>query len=380
MEQFSVDLSKLNQRIEEEQNIAKNLTEVGTRLRGIGSSLGFQVRSSSGIQSALKQLAEETDGYGSGMLKLQESLKNIQNYYRTTEQSICGDQPENSVTTPTTDAGFNWKISGTIWKLVENFGVVGKFASMFGTLATEGVDYKNLLGGAKKFVTIVGDLAQNAYSATPDWKSALLGKWAKGSAFSGLDIAKKIEDGTKGVSVGWSTFGQSVEKQLTDFTFKNATTVGDKIKVGAKWAGVGLSAITNGISNYKDFEAGKMDGERAVKETIMETAVDVGTGIVATAAATAGLAALGVAGAPAVAVGAIAVGITWAADAGCRAITKNWLGEEKSLTETISDAILDTEEALTAGAGKVIDAGAKAIGNAVNSMGKSIAKWIPCLG
>ena len=73
---------------------------------------------------------------------------------------------------------------------------------------------------------------------------------------------------------------------LSSFTFKNAETIGDKVKVGAKWVGTGLSAITNGIDNHADYKKGEMSAERAVKETIMETVVDVGIGAAATATAT----------------------------------------------------------------------------------------------
>lgn len=198
---------------------------------------------------------------------------------------------------------FDWKLTGNLWKVVENAGVVGKFASIFGTAATEGVDYKSLLGGAKKFVTVVGDLAQEAYKDTPNVKETLLGKWGKASAFQKLDVAEQIAAGEKGFGIGWTTFQQSREKLLSEFNFKKATTVGEKMRVGAKWAGVALSAVTNGVSNYQEYKDGKISAKRAVAETITETAVDVAVGTLATTLVTAGAAALGFASAPAVVVG-----------------------------------------------------------------------------
>ena len=275
---------------------------------------------------------------------------------------------------------FDWKLTGNLWKVVENAGVVGKFASIFGTAATEGVDYKSLLGGAKKFVTVVGDLAKNAYSDTPNVKETLLGKWGKGSAFKGWDVAKQLVAGEKGIGIGWATAKESFFKQVSEFRFKKATTVGDKVKVGAKWAGVVFSATTNGISNYQEYKDGKISAKRAVAETITETAVDVAVGTLVTTAVTAGAAALGFASAPAVVVGAVAVGVTWLADAGCRFLTKKYGGEEKSLTETLSDFILDAGGAVADAAKGAIDKGGKFIGNAVNSMGKAVAKWLPAFG
>lgn len=50
------------------------------------------------------------------------------------------------------------------------------------------------------------------------------------------------------------------------------------------------------------------------------------------------------------------------------------------MTETLSDLILDAGEAVADATKGAIDKGGKFIGNAVNSMGKAVAKWLPVFG
>lgn len=116
------------------------------------------------------------------------------------------------------------------------------------------------------------------------------------------------------------------------------------LKSACAWIGTGLSAITNGISNYQDMQAGKMDAKRAALETVTETVVDIGKDWLIAAGVTAGLAAAGIS-APVVAVGAATAAVSIGADALCKKITKAVTGEEKGLTETISDAAIDLGKA-----------------------------------
>lgn len=273
---------------------------------------------------------------------LGQALEDISREYCRTEGKISGQQLyfDKQVRLPdnTEDEKFNWKLSGLFWKGVAKFGVTGTIISAFGQMITDGVSYKSLLGAGGKFVQVFGDLAKEAYKESDniDIKGLLFGKWKSGSAVAGLP----------NVTTGWGRFCSSISKQVKDFKFSNAVTVGDKIKTATKWAGVAFSGITNAMSNYAEF--GTVKSERFWKETVTETAVDVGIGILATAAATAALGA----SAPAVAVGTAAVGVVWVADTATRVLT-GWLGgEEKGLTETISDGILDLGEKVTKGIGK----------------------------
>ena len=102
-----------------------------------------------------------------------------------------------------------------------------------------------------------------------------------------------------------------------------------------------LTVVTNGVSNYGEWKSGKISGMRAVAETVTESVIDIGTGLLVGAAVTAGLAAT-VGSAPVLAVAAVSTGVIMGADALCKCITKKVTGEEKGLTETVSDFVLDT--------------------------------------
>ena len=120
-------------------------------------------------------------------------------------------------------------------------------------------------------------------------------------------------------------------------------------KAAFAWVGLGLTAISNTISNIDEHKSGKISTKRAVAETITETAIDVGKGwLIGTGvAATVG-------SAPVLVVGAITVGVSVGLDWACKKITGAVCGEEKGLTETVSDLVLDVGEAAISAGKKVV--------------------------
>lgn len=116
MEQFSVKLSGLDQRIEEEQKIISGLSDVEDGIRSVSNSLGFQVKCRSGIQTALKNLADQTKQYGSDLKTMCQVLGNIHDQYEKTERRICGyvnDHPisEEDIWEAVTTIGMGFAIS-----------------------------------------------------------------------------------------------------------------------------------------------------------------------------------------------------------------------------------------------------------------------------
>ena len=74
------------------------------------------------------------------------------------------------------------------------------------------------------------------------------------------------------------TFIENLQKQVDKLKWSKADKVGDKIAVGAKWAGYGLTLLTTGYDNFTD-ESNTTFG-RKLAETIGETGVKIGEGIV----------------------------------------------------------------------------------------------------
>ncbi len=130
------------------------------------------------------------------------------------------------------------------------------------------------------------------------------------------------------------------------------------------------NVVANGFSNYEEYTKanGAMSKGRAVAETISETLIDMGKG----AALTAGVAA------PVVVVAGGAVVLSLGIDYVGKAITGD---KSFSLTEKLSDAILDTGTAALKGAGKWLsDIGKQVSGAASKSKGvvcgwKSKVSW-----
>lgn len=220
---------------------------------------------------------------------------------------------------------------------------------------------KAITKGGKSVSTLIGDLASNAYkpSKQQDWKKAFIGDWSTHSLLKNLD---KTATPLQKIKTGGVKWMKALKKEKMSFSMKNAETVGDKIKVGTKWAGVALSAISNGIGNVE--EHGELNG-RAIAETIGETVADVAIGAAATATVVGVAAAIG-ASAPAVLVGAISVGVVWVTDKIVKATTG-----KRSASELISDAVLDVGETIIGGAKTVFNE----IGDAIGNIG---VKWKSC--
>ena len=276
----------------------------------------------------------------------------------------AGGNTTSSTSSTSTKSGYTPDWAKGIFKVVGKVGNVGSIASSIYTLGSaisSGKDSKvskAIISVSKDCISRFGTLAKDAYSGT-SVKETLFGNWTKGGAVTSLfKTAEQATSATKG-----TIFKAAWAKEFKGYSFKNATNVGSKIKVATKWAGTALSAVTNFISNKEEQTKNSgMSNARVVSETVVETAIDVGIGALATAGATALLGAA----APAVAVGAVAVGAVWAVNTGVEAITAHFWGEEnkKNLTELASDAIID-------GATYV----GKKVGNAVKNGFNAVTKW-----
>ena len=225
------------------------------------------------------------------------------------------------------------------WDVVGEFGPVGTGVSAVGQFFTGGVSPKSVLKFTKGAVDIAGDVAKNLSSNTSfDWKS--------------LTNIKVVQNETAGKVIG---------DAIDDYNFSKAPNTAGKVAVAAKWVGTAVTVATSAVDNYQEYKSGEISVARSVAETVGESAVKVVTGVACKAAATAivtGIAAT--VGAPAVAtaaaIGVVAVGISWAADKVCEAITG------KDLAEATSDLVLDTAEKV----GKAVGSAAKKVAGAVS--------------
>lgn len=249
--------------------------------------------------------------------------------------------------------GLSWKWKD-IWKFISKVGIIGAGISTIGNLITGDGDLKTILTSGKYTTMWIGGIcsAIAKRGSRAEWSPHILGM---NNAFS------KIDTGSPG-----KAFTSSVNKQFGYDLNMSKARGWEKGKVGAKWAGHAITALTNGVENYEEFQSGQIGTERAVAETVIETGVDITMGVAATAAITAGAVALGVTAAPAVAVGIAAAGVTWAVNGVCK-----WATGGKDVGEVVADVVCDVGEKAVA---VVKDIG-KSAKKAVNSLKKASAGW-----
>lgn len=260
-------------------------------------------------------------------------------------------------------------------KLIGKAGFLGSFLAFFvkpiATWASSGFASIGVTG-AKSVVSLIKD-GHSTIKGLYDWqksneKLAKLARMdpekAKAVRWKRLVGLNDVFSGTASKASSWSTrFYNNFHKLKGPFeSYKSGGHKGT-----CAWAGLALTVASNGISNYNEYKSGSVSAERAVAETITETAIDIGKNWLIGAAVAAGVAAT-VGSAPVLVVGALTVGVSMGLDYACKKITGANGGEEKGLTETVSDLVLDVGSA-------AIEAGKKAvsgISNAIKSFKPSI--------
>lgn len=209
-----------------------------------------------------------------------------------------------------------WSMEDT-FKVIAEGGIVGSLISTIGSFITGAKslkDYASLNKGVAKIIEKTVKALTSESSPSFDWK-ALIG-WNR-----------VITDKTPKTFLG--NIGESFEK----LNFGSAKTVGEKVCVVTKWAGHVLTGVTTAYDNFTDTSENNTV-ERKIAETIGETTVKIGEGILIDAALTTACIALS-ANPPALVVGGVTVLVTWGIDALCEHLT------DKDLPELVSDAVLD---------------------------------------
>lgn len=225
-----------------------------------------------------------------------------------------------------------------------------KFFDFFGSFGIIGATTEFILNG-----TVGGDEIATGKSLLD-----LIGNIAKTGAkiFDGKEIQLLGLQSTVDAIGFRENLAMQFEKFNINSSYNSVNLTGaekaaNNISAVAKWGGVALTGVSKFIGNYEEYN-GDYKNWRMYLETIGETVVSVGTGVLATAAVGAVLGA----GAPAVLVGAIGTGVVMAA---------NWAVEKisgKNISELVSDTVIDA-----------VQDRVKAIGNGIKSAGKAIASW-----
>jgi hypothetical protein len=245
-----------------------------------------------------------------------------------------------------------WK-SSVLWSMVGSLGIVGTVVSTIGGVVTGGNACDKVSSAVKGVVKVAGQIAKGTSSGSFDW----------------LGLAGKV---TLQNALEYSTIEGAMAKELQGYSFSNATTVGDKIGVAAKWAGSIVTIASTTSKNFNDEENATIS--RKLAESVGESGVKILEGIVVGAGVSAAAGAMIVAGiggaalAPvigsAVAIGVATAGVTWAIDKICTAATG------KEFAEYVSDTYI--ADSLESAFDSIADS---KVGHAVKQAKETVSGW-----
>lgn len=374
MAQFTVKPKNAVFVVDDENNIARDLSACERELRSIRDSLGFEITAAYNLRNRLNSAAGRIESHRRCAGGMSSALQDILNKYEGTETIILGNEivknPEipitgNNDTVASEDSGYKkWmkKIEKAVLDVFGKFGYVGE------GLALPLSFIKLLIDGDGISAKDVGALLKGTGNSGIGIYKII--KWVNGGKEGGLGklFGTETDKILKGIDpeAGWWTKVSTAAKETFKDKLGLEKNVQGKYNVkGTTVAGWAFSLVANGFSNYDEYTENlgtdkAISVERAVAETITETVVDIVKGAAIAAGVAAGAAAIGVA-APAVVVGGAAVIVSCLADTVCENITG------KSVTEFVSDGILDLAEAA--------ESAKKAVGEAVRSAGKAVSGW-----
>lgn len=312
-------------------NIRQNLAVSGEARRTVTSVLDR-------IMESMEQEERKIKDMGASLYKITTAYQNCEKRIidQNTGAVISGAVHSGSGKAEVLDngetkkEGLSWKWKDT-WNVISKAGIAGAEVSTIGNFITGDGDIKTILTSGKFLTTGIGGIcsAIAKRGLRAEWSAHILGM---------NNALHKIDTSSQG-----KAFTSSMKKQFGYDLDMSKAKGWEKGKVGAKWAGHALTAITNGVENYEEFQSGQIGAERAVAETVIETGTDIALGAAATAGATALAAtivtALGATAAPVVAVGAAAAVAIWAVNGVCK-----WLTGGKDVGEVVADAVCDVGE------------------------------------
>ena len=374
MPRIYVEFSGLNQIGSRCKSVASSVDSIQSDFQRTVRQLDWDIRFESNINSTATQLSRKLESYSRTLESYQRFIEDargeyvkLNEYKKTTDYfekidvvipHLVGPGGQLKIFTDEFLSNYGWKeilsgagYIGTIYNLINDI----RDGKSWRDLAKTGVDTYRFLSGAAKTYNNYKKIGNAVGTKTA------MAWWAKN--ITGLKPLSRASTAKN----PFTRFANNLTNKTSPFNaqfknivnnFKGANGVG---KAVASWGTVAVNGVLNWFSN-KDEQAnsnGTMSDGRVIAETITETVVDTaltyGTGIVVGAAVTA---ALGTVAAPGIVVVAASGAVVAGLNAGVKALTG------KTTTEWISDTILDTGEAI-----------GSAVSNAAKNVSESIGSW-----
>ncbi len=323
MSEFTIKTKMITGNINDLEDIEQNVQSISHQIDSVISRLVVQ-----GVSGALIQIMNELEGERRSFVELIDALEEINQLYINHENGIL-----NGKTVSQSEKQAEANKSMLIEKLEELFmnamGNTGSGGAMFAPYfqllkaliekGEIGADLiaKLTLASPVNFFSTIAEISLNSEGIADTMKEiwGLSGYW------------DEIDNVTSSVT---DDFIRSLKKEISEFVdFEDLTKGANAV---AKWANVIVSGIGNFAENYEEF--GDEVTVRGVSETAIETGIDFGLDLVATATVAAFIGP----GAPVIAVAVAGTAITVGANWLCEAVTG------KDIGENIADFACDTVE------------------------------------
>ncbi|MDO4633216.1 MAG: hypothetical protein Q4B01_05100 [Eubacteriales bacterium] len=354
MAEFDITISQIRQAANLQEQAARRIASQSERIASVARGLSIEGASRFTLKATLRTLAEENTENANKIILASQALTKSAGLYQQAESKITGRQWNSMIDAVNAGKGavkntagkskskenpFKWKWKDTA-KIIGGFGPAGGIIAAGMNIAT-GESWTTTM---KTIVSTIGGgagVVVEINKCNVNWWKHVIG----------------INTNTVEGSNFFSRLASSWGKEVSKLDMTGAKTTAEKIKVGAKWAGHVLTVASNGIENYNEFKGQKGKVGRAIGETVIESAVDIGLGMAASAAAGALLV-----GAPAFVVAGVGVAAVWAANGVCK-----WATGGRDIGEVTADLVMDFGE-------KGVSAAKSAYSSAKKSVGKAYQK------
>lgn len=326
--------------------VVSKISDISSQLESARVAVNRCIKSNNNIAANIRTVQLRITNDSKSVFRLSSTLKTINDKFASCENKLLGF--------------YKSAVDGdSKEKLKESSGDIS-------------IKWGNLISVLGQFGT-VGGLASSLFSVANDREN--IGKSVSKIVDSGVKTFGRIADGKKIDIWGTSTvdaigFRENLAKGLDGYKINSSynsdnMTVAAKnvhnVSAVAKWGGIAISGMLSFVDNMEEYEY-DLSNPRVYAETVGETAVDVGLGIVVGA----GVAALAGAAAPVWAVGVVGAGVT---------IGLDWLSETltgKDVSELVTDTVLDTVEAT----GTVVKNVVEGVGDAIKATADCVsAGW-----
>lgn len=307
------------------------------RLESVKNNLHSSSYSS--VQEVINSMISEITKYSKSITQLKTGLEHSVKAYQKAEAKILEQQSNytsSKAKNPSKDSeqakeDAKETLLEMLWTFLDGAGSIPSSAAPYLQMLLSGITGEEI---DATFIASILASSVNKYAfffdvAESGWKEALK---------NGFGISAYMPEGTVAGKTFAEYFKSALKSEVDSYidTSSAAKTAGSV----AKWGGIALTSIVEGVENYEEYQSGSISGGRAVAETVIETATAIGTTTLATAATGAALASLGIVAAPAIAV----AGIATVAVVGVNYLTEHFTG--KDIGEWVSDTVCDIGESV----------------------------------